>query len=139
MSEREKADQLASVPLFASIGRAELNHVAQLSTEHEVEDGEVLVEQGEETGGFFVITGGTAVVSRDGQQLAELQAGDVFGELALLLQAPRTATVTARGSVRVLRVDPGQFQAMLLEHPQVAVKLLAVLADRLRALEMRDG
>lgn len=139
MTEREKADQLASVPLFASIGRAELNHVAQLSTERSVDDGDVLVEEGADVGGFFVIIEGNAVVTRDGEHVARLGEGEVFGELALLLQAPRTATVTADGPVRLLRIDPGQFQAMLLEHPQVAVKLLAVLADRLRTTEGRSS
>lgn len=138
MTEREKADQLASVPLFASIGRAELNHVAQLSAERSVDDGDVLVEEGAEVGGFFVIIEGNAVVTRDDEDVARLGEGEVFGELALLLQAPRTATVTADGPVRLLRVDPGQFQAMLLEHPQVAVRLLAVLADRLQGAEDRN-
>lgn len=139
MTEREKADLLGATPLFASIGRAELNHVAQLSSEHEVDDGAVLVAEGDDLGSFFVITDGTAAVTRDGERIAELGPGEVFGELALLLQAPRTATVTAQGPVRLLRIEPGQFQAMLLEHPQVAVKLLAVLADRLRATETRGS
>lgn len=137
MTERERADLLADVPLFGSIGRAELNHVAQLSSEQAFDDGDVLIEEGDDLGGFFVITDGDAAVTRDGQRVAELTEGEVFGELALLLQAPRTATVTADGPVRVLRIDPRQFQAMLLEHPQVAVKLLAVVADRLRGVEDR--
>lgn len=137
MTERERADQLASVPLFASLGRAELNHVAQLSDEQEVADGEVLVEEGDDVGGFFVIIEGEAVVTRGGEHAARLRQGQVFGELALLLQVARTATVTADGPGRVLRIDPRQFQAMLLEHPQVAVRLLAVLADRLRSAEDR--
>lgn len=137
MTEREKADLLADVPLFASIGRAELNHVAQLSSEQAFDEADVLVEEDDDRGGFFVITDGSVVVTRDGRRLAELEEGEVFGELALLLQAPRTATVTAEGPVQVLHIDPRQFQAMLLEHPQVAVKLLAVVADRLRAVEDR--
>lgn len=139
MEEREKADLFGSVPLFASCSRAELNHVAQLSEEESFDVGETMVEQGEDSGGFYVIIEGRAEVSRGGDRVAELGAGEVLGELALLLQASRTATARATEPVRALRVDPRRFRSMLLEHPQVALKLLEVLAGRLRDVEDRRG
>ena len=139
MEEREKADLLGSVPLFTSCSRAELNHVAQLSEEESFDVDETLVEEGEDSGGFYVIVEGRAEVSRGGDHVAELSRGEVLGELALLLQASRTATVRATEPVRALRVDPRRFRSMLLEHPQVALKLLEVLAGRLRDVEDRHG
>ncbi|MBW3665857.1 MAG: cyclic nucleotide-binding domain-containing protein [Actinobacteria bacterium] len=138
MTEREKADLLGSVPLFASCTRAELNHVAQMSEAVHFDDGQTLVEEGEDGGGFYVIVDGSAAVAHAGEEVAELGQGEVLGELALLLQAPRTATVTATEEVRALRIDPRRFRSMLLEHPKVAVKLLEVLAGRLRLVEGRD-
>ena len=137
MTEREKADLLGSVPLFASCSRAELNHVAQLSEEESFDVGDTLVEEGKDSGGFYVLIEGRAEVIRGGDRVAELGAGDVLGELALLLQTSRTATVRAAAPVHTLRVDPRRFRSMLLEHPHVALKLLEVLAGRLRDAEER--
>ncbi|MBW3665663.1 MAG: cyclic nucleotide-binding domain-containing protein [Actinobacteria bacterium] len=137
MEEREKADLLGSVPLFASCSRAELNHVAQLSDEESFEAGDTLVEEGDDTGGFYVIVEGRADVIRGGDPVGQLGSGEVLGELALLLQGSRTATVRATDPVRALRVDARPFRSMLLEHPQVALKLLEVLAGRLRDAEDR--
>lgn len=137
LTEREKADLLGAVPLFVSCTRAELNHVAQLSDEVDFDAGEAMVEEGGDGEGFYVIIEGSASVTSEGEQVAHLGPGEVLGELALLLQSPRTATVTAAEDVRALRVDPRRFRSMLLEHPQVAVKLLEVLAGRLRDAEER--
>lgn len=136
--ERAKADLLAEVPLFSACTRAELNHIAQLASYREADAGEVLVREGEESDGFFVIVDGSATVARGGDVVATIGSGEFFGELALLRRGARSATVTVEQPSRLLTIEPRPFQAMVLEHPMVALKMLQVLASRVTAAEDRS-
>ena len=74
---------------------------------------------------------GTAKVSRAGRKLSDLAGGDWFGEIALLTNAPRTATVTASSPVRVLVIGDRRFQSAVETMPSIAIKVLASVGDRL--------
>lgn len=93
----------------------------------------------EDTAGyeFFVICDGKAVVSRGGHDVATLGTGDFFGELALLHQAPRNATVTAETKVEAVVVSAQEFRSLLEGAPGLTYKLLAGMAARLSELDRR--
>jgi CRP-like cAMP-binding protein len=128
-------DHLASVPLFASCSRKELQTIARASDELSIPAGKVLVEQGDVGRECFVIIDGTATVKRNGRKVATLGPGAYFGELSLLDKGPRTATVTADSPLTVLVLGPREFSSVLEQVPGMAHKLLAVLASRVRDLD----
>jgi CRP/FNR family transcriptional regulator, cyclic AMP receptor protein len=132
MRNDAKIERLAGIPLFSGAKRRELDRISQLCTEVKVPAGRVLCHEGETGQEFFVIEAGTVSVTIGGQQVATLDAGGFFGELALLDGGPRTATVTAQTEVTVLVLDRREFTALLEEDPIVAVRLLPAIGARLR-------
>ena len=105
----------------------------------ELRSGEVVfTEGGAETDMFFVLAGGVEVVKRadhakDDVVLATLAVGDFFGEMSLLLDEPRSATVrAATDGTRVIRISRGNFDTIVKLQPQIAIEMLRVLAKRLR-------
>lgn len=124
-------NHLAQVPLFAQCDKKELQHVAAATIEVSVESGKVLVREGEPGHECFVIVVGTATVTRKGETIASLGAGDVVGELAPLTGGNRTATVTADSAMEVLVIGQRELNGLLDEVPGFAVRLLHNLADRM--------
>ena len=119
------ADELARVPLFAELSGRQRRKLAASSRERVFKPGTDVVRQGAMSGiGFFVVTGGEAAVSVDGAEVATLAAGDHFGELALVNQAERTATVTARTELRCLEIPFPEFRKFAQANPDVTWKLL---------------
>jgi CRP-like cAMP-binding protein len=94
--------------------------------------GHVIAREGDRGIGFFLVLDGDARVSRGGKGLAKLKAGDFFGEISLLDRGPRTATVTASTPIRLFGVTAWVFRGLLTEYPSIALKLLEVVAGRLR-------
>jgi CRP-like cAMP-binding protein len=136
-------DILVRVPLFADLPRRELKRIGETCLARECPAGVDLVREGDAGVRLFIIREGRARVSHrhdDGtdHELATLGPGEVFGEMALLDEQARSATVTALGPTRVLVLNFWDFRAMLLEAPEIAVKLLAVLSRRLREAERRE-
>jgi CRP/FNR family transcriptional regulator len=135
-------DDLARVPLFDGLSRDELARIAECCLERGYAAGAVLVRQGEQGVGLFIVASGSVRVTQhqeDGEEqlLALLGPGGVFGEMALLDDLPRSATVTALEPTRTLVLVYWDFRAMLLDNAEIAVKLLGVLSRRLRAAEQR--
>ena len=93
----------------------------------------MLTREGKAGREFFVLVAGTVEVTRDGKKLADLRAGDWFGEIALLTYKPRTATVTATSPVRVLVVTDRAFRRVVETTPRIALKVLASVGQRLEA------
>ena len=93
----------------------------------------MLTREGKPGREFFVLVEGTVEVTRDGKKLADLRAGDWFGEIALLTYKPRTATVTATSPVRVLVVTDREFRRVVETMPRIALKVLASVGQRLDA------
>lgn len=132
MGVREIASQLSRVALFSGCSRRELEAIARAAKEITHTDGKVLAREGDRGIGFFLITDGTAKVTVGGKARAKLGPGDFFGEIALLDQGPRSATVTATSRVKLLGLTAWVFRGLVQEHPTIALKMLEVVASRLR-------
>jgi CRP-like cAMP-binding protein len=130
-------EHLATLPLFSSCSKRELQKIARAGDEVSVEAGRVLVDQGDIGREAFVILEGTAVVKRNGRRIAMLGPGDHFGELSLLDHGPRTATVVTDTDTNVLVLGSRQFAGVLDEVPTMARKLMAALASRVRELDSK--
>jgi CRP/FNR family cyclic AMP-dependent transcriptional regulator len=126
-----KVDLIADVPLFAGLSRSELGQVASIADEIDLPADKVLIREGERGREFFVLLEGEAEVTRKGKELATRGAGEFFGEIALVSNLPRTATVKTRTPVRALVIRDVDFRALLRRTPAIAVKVLQAVADRL--------
>jgi CRP/FNR family transcriptional regulator, cyclic AMP receptor protein len=135
-SKDAKVELLRGVPLFSACSKRELSRIASLTDEIEVSQDKVLTRQGEPGSEFFVIVEGQARVTVGGRgRIAPLGPGASFGEMSLLDQGPRTATVQAETDMDLLVLDARSFSALLAEVPSVARKVLAGMAGRLRVAE----
>ena len=137
-------DAIAQVPLFGDLSRRELQILSASCREREYPAGASLLRQGETGVGLFILTAGTVRVTQlapDGnvRELATLGQGEVFGEMSLLDDQPRTATVNALEPTRALVIPVWDFRAALREAPDIAIKLLAVMSRRIRKLESRES
>jgi CRP/FNR family transcriptional regulator, cyclic AMP receptor protein len=135
MARDEKLEHLKRVPLFARMGRRELERLGQLADEIEVGLDRVLAEQGHIGHEFFIVLEGRVMVLDDHRPVATLGPGEFFGEIALIESRPRTATVRAEGIVRLLVVGHQEFHALMDEFPTVRTAVMDALAERLRSTE----
>lgn len=130
---------LKRVQLFEDLDGRSLEAIANSAVEQSYRAGEEVVRQGDTGVGAFIIRSGRVEVvqERGGQteRLAELKAGDVFGEMALLDEFPRSATVRAIEPTTCLGIQRWHFKGILESHPQLALALLPVLTRRLRTAE----
>ena len=137
-------DVLGQVPLFSDLSSRELQVLSANTREREFPAGATLLRQGDTGVGLFIITSGKVQVTQQtssGTQrdLGTFERGQVLGEMSLLDDLPRTATVTAVEPTRALVVPVWDFRAALRETPEIAIKLLAVLSKRLRRHELSDA
>jgi len=108
-----KVELLKRVPLFADCSKAELRELAKSADEIDLREGTVMTREGRPGREFFVLIEGTARVTKSGQQVAELKGGDWFGEIALITNRPRTATVTAMTPCVVASCDEATFDELV--------------------------
>jgi CRP/FNR family transcriptional regulator, cyclic AMP receptor protein len=127
-----RIDRLRSVPLFASCTDKELSFIASRVDEVDLPAGQVLTKKGESGGDFFIILEGNAEVEAPDRKRT-LSPGDFFGEIALLDNGPRTATVKAVTPMRCLVLGYEQFRDVLHQNGDIAVKVLRAVTQRLRA------
>jgi CRP-like cAMP-binding protein len=116
------------IKLFSGLSDKELAAVAAPFEDEAFEEGTVVVEEGTTGSGFFVMESGRATVSVRGQALRDLGPGDHFGEIALIADSPRTATVTAATSLRCHTISRDSFRKIVESQPTIAWKLLENLA-----------
>lgn len=128
-----KVELLKGVPLFSGCSKAELQRIAALADELDLADGATLIREGERGREFIVVVEGSVRVTRDGKTVRDLGAGDFIGEIALVSDVPRTATVTASSPVRLLVVTDRAFRALIEQMPSIATKVLQALGERLHA------
>ena len=128
-------DRLAKVWLLEDCSAAELAKVVRLGTILTVQGGRELTRQGDGGSDMFVLLAGNVDVRRRGAPPATMRAGSAIGELALVDDGVRTATVTTIGPCEVLVIRRREFRALLSEAPTVGVKLLQAMSRRLRAAE----
>ena len=124
-------DRLRAVPLFAECDASELREVASLGTEVSVPAGQQLMAEGDAALEAFLLVEGHATVTREGKELARFGPGDFFGEMALLGNRPRSATVVADDDVTVRAFHTAEFRQMMNDVPSIAVKILRTTAERL--------
>src|SRR5215218_2120519 len=135
LRKNEKLALIAKVPLFAGLSKTQLTKVAAIADEIDVPEGKVLTRQGERGREFFVLLDGEAEVRRNGRKLATRRAGEFVGEIALVSDRPRVATVTATKPVSALVIRDVDLRALINRTPQIALKILQAVADRLPADE----
>jgi len=126
-----KVELLKKVPLFADCSKAELRELAKSADELDLREGTVLTREGRPGREFFVLIDGTVQVTQKGKKVAELKGGDWLGEIALLTDKPRTATVTATSSVDVLVITDRRFRNVVESMPSIAIKVLGRVSERL--------
>lgn len=136
-------DTLARVDLFSGLDRKDLHALAQNCQERTYNAGTTLFSQGDTGVGLYVITGGKVRISRIAnldrpeEELRVVGAGEVLGEMALLDDLPRSASVIAIEDVTALLLPVWEFRSTIQNHPDIALKLLTVLSKRLRKAEAR--
>ena len=130
-------DSLQQVPLFAGLDEAELQQVAALFKERRFPRGEVIIREGSEGAVFYVISSGEAEVNVGGMPRAMLRPGDHFGEIALIDEGSRSATVTAATDLVCFGLTFWDFGPFVQENGAVAWKLLQTLAALLRVAQQR--
>lgn len=128
-----RVERLRRVPLFAGCTEKQLQFIAGRADELDFEQGKVLCREGKSGGDFFVLLSGAAEVSADGRVLRTLREGDFFGEIAVLDNGPRSATITVLEPARALVLGPAQFRDILHQNAEIATKMLHVVVERLRA------
>jgi CRP-like cAMP-binding protein len=129
-------DFLSDVPLFSGVAKRHLNQIAEAAQSRRFLRYSTIVRAGEPGDTFFVILDGAVLVKPPGKRPTRLRAGDSFGELALLDDAPRSATVEADDDeVTVMLIGRKAFNRILAKEPTIAMVLLRTLAHRLRAAE----
>jgi CRP/FNR family cyclic AMP-dependent transcriptional regulator len=126
-----KASVIKTVPLFAGCSKRELAQIASIADELDLPEGATLTHEGQRGREFLVLVSGTADVRHGERLLAELGDGDFLGEIALVLDAPRSATVTATSPVRLLVIERRAFKQLLEDVPAIQTKVLEALASRL--------
>jgi CRP/FNR family cyclic AMP-dependent transcriptional regulator len=128
-----KVAAMAAVPLFSHCSKRELARIARLADEVDLPAGRMLTREGARGREFFVLLEGTAAVRRGARTLPPLGPGDFVGEIALVTDTARTATVTATSPVRALVVTDREFRRLLRERPEIQAKVLEAVAERLAA------
>ena len=134
-SQDTKADALGRCPFFADLSRGELRELAKVTEDLEVEEGKTLTREGASGSEFFVIVDGEVAVTKDGSEIRTMGEGDFFGEISLLEDRPRTATVTAKTPLRFFVLTRQNFRALLDKQPEIEEKVTTALEERLRTTE----
>jgi CRP/FNR family cyclic AMP-dependent transcriptional regulator len=125
------ADTLKKVPLFAGLDNKQIDRIASSMKERRFSAGETLTEQGSSGVGFFVIEDGEAEVSVNGEPKGTVGPGEYFGEIALLSDSARTATLTAKSDMLCYGMTPWDFKPLVENSPDLAWKLLTAMAAKL--------
>ena len=134
--------EIGSIPLFASLSYGDREVLAQYLTRHSYAAGRAIVQEGDPGHSFFVIVRGTVAVSKRGEPLLDLPAGEFFGEMAIAGRGVRTATATAKSDVEVWSMMADDLRRLESEHPDVSSALQVAIderSDRDRSRPQSDG
>ncbi len=124
------ASRLKSLPLFKDVPDEELAQIAGFAQEVNVEEGRELVREGDFSYEFMAIEEGEAEVTREGRHVADLGAGDFFGEMGLLEKTLRNATVTAKSPMRLVTLTGWDMKRMERHIPEAIERVRATLEER---------
>jgi CRP/FNR family transcriptional regulator, cyclic AMP receptor protein len=131
LRKNAKVNLIKSAPLFSECSRKHLNEIAEIADEIDLGEGKELTKEGRPGREFFVLIDGTADVKRGNRRINQMGAGDFFGEISLITQRPRTATVVATSPVRALVITDRSFRRLLEHQPDIQGKVMSALAARL--------
>jgi CRP-like cAMP-binding protein len=138
-TRRQNATVLGGVPLFSGLSKRHLQQLAKDTDELPFVAGDRIVEEGNLGEALFVILAGQAKVMRGRRVVGTLVPGDFFGELSALDGGPRTATIVAETPMRVLRLFRHTLVKLIEDEPQLSLKLLDGIVQRIRQVERRTG
>jgi CRP-like cAMP-binding protein len=131
-------ERLAEIPLFSGLDKKHLRAISSLATPIDVAAGKALTREGEFGHEFIIVLEGEAEVQIGDDIVATRGPGDYFGEIALVANRPRTATVTAKTAMKVEVIGRREFQTMLHDNPSIATEILGVVGDRLADIESTE-
>jgi CRP/FNR family transcriptional regulator len=138
VTKKEQLELLGSVPLFEGLSKADVKHLVDISKVVFHDEGHTIIHEGDHGAGFQLILDGEARVVRGGRTAARLGPGEFFGEMALIDEGPRTATVIASTPMTTLGIASWNFRPLVKGRPEMAWKLLVFLTVRLRAAQKRE-
>lgn len=121
------------MPLFSGLGKRELQFLASRVDEVSLQLGHTVIREGQPTESFFILVSGNVRVTRAGKPAARLGPGDFFGEIGMLDHGPATATVVADGPVEAMVLSHAQFRDAIKGNDNLAMQVIAAMAERLRA------
>ena len=128
---------LRKVPLFAGLAPQDLERIAEVAAEDAYGDGDTIDVEGEPGTDTHIVVSGAVVVTRNGSEVARRGQGEVVGEMAIIADQPRMASLVADGDVRLLTIGRRQFTAILRERPDTALAVMRVLVQRLAERDSR--
>ena len=130
---------IKQVPLFSDLDKKDLQGLASSMKERIFEEGDTIASEGQSGVGFFIIDEGEATISVKGEERATLGHGDYFGEVALIDDGARTATITAKTPLKCYGITSWEFKPLVEQNADLAWKMLQSMAKMLRASEKRVG
>ncbi len=139
VSKDTKVARIKAISFFRDADRKALEHLESAADEVSVPAGHVLIEQGHNHNEGLIVEAGTAEVVIDGNAVAEIGAGEIIGELALLARGPATATVKAKTDMTLLVIPFNRFDQIMNDNPAMVKGIARDLAARLRAMDARQS
>lgn len=130
-------EALANVPIFRDIPAKSRHRLAQTARERHYKSGETIIKEGDEGVALFIVVEGTAESSRNGVKIASYGSGDYFGEMALLDNHRRSATIAATTDTTAIAISRWDFVSEVRENSDVALSVIETLSRRLRELDER--
>ena len=124
------ATQLKRIPIFADVPDEDLSVITTFATTEEVPEGKTIVREGDYANAFMAIEEGSARVTRDGQEIGQLNQGDIFGEIGVIEKEKRTASVEATSRVRLIKIEHWELNRMKKKLPDVYEKIASLAAQR---------
>ena len=145
MSLNKEAELLKDLPLFKKVALAKLKLLAFTSERLTYEENEIVFNEGDEGDAAYIILDGTAIVSiaqgSKSLELDRIKRGGFVGDISLLCDVPRTATITAKDALTTLQIKKDTFFNLIAEFPEIAIEMMRVLASRLdnTSKQLRDA
>jgi CRP-like cAMP-binding protein len=137
--QRLLSDVVNTSALFQPFGRKDRRELVERFRAREVRRGDVIIHEGHQVDGLYVVLSGEVAVSKGGKPLAQLREGELFGEMSLLQKTPATATVTAARNTSLLRLPREDFDTLILTHPQILALVSELSDERQRSTEALLG
>jgi CRP-like cAMP-binding protein len=138
VTKKERLERLSGVRLFSGLGKTDLRYLNDISKVVHHDEGHTIMSEGDTGAGFHLILDGEVRVVRGGRTAARLGAGDFFGEMAVIDEGTRSASVVAATPLTALYIAAWDFRPLVKRRPEMAWKLLVHLTGRVRELQRRE-